>query len=67
MYQKREIIQITDNGTAVVDKHETLFGKTRFAAGIIVKEMREVTVCKTLGIYETRHEAATVASAAVSK
>jgi hypothetical protein len=66
MYEKREVIQITDKGIAVVDRHTTLFGKPRFTAGVIVEEMRMVKICKTLGVYETRHEAATAASDAVT-
>lgn len=63
---RRKVVKVEKGGgMAIVDCHIDLWGKPRFTAGILVKEMRPMTVCKTFGVYKTEREAADAAIAAL--
>lgn len=65
--RRREVIKVNDAGDiAVVDVVTDMFGKKHFHAGLITTEMRPVTVCRNLGSFTTRKEAATAASGAMT-
>lgn len=63
---RREVVESTGDGLAVVDTHQDIFMKPRFVAGVIKTEMRLTTVCHTIGTFSTRREATDAARAALS-
>ena len=59
---RRELIERTDAGMAVIDYH-----RDKFVAGVIVTDKRPVQICRTIGVFDTRKEAVDAASDALAR
>jgi hypothetical protein len=61
----RKVVERSDHGMACVDTYHDLWAVERFAACILVEEMKPVTVCRTIGRFNSLHEAEAAAKAAL--
>jgi hypothetical protein len=58
---RRELIERTDAGMAVIDYY-----RDKFVAGVIVADKRPIQICRTIGVFDTRKEAIDAATAALA-